>query len=407
MAQNPISSETILSFLASRPDGATEGEMAEALGSDGLPEGLAALAAGGDIERRENAGIPTWYPLAARGIQRILVVEDDENINDLMKKSIGAGYEFAQAFDGDAALAKLATFKPDLVLLDLMMPGPDGIAVCRKIKSDAATRDTVVVIVSAADERRNRYVSLKEGADYYIKKPFEPKQLKALVTLFLRKRGRRFDPLVDIPDAAHIAAEIKRAVEGAEEFEVTTLRAGELDDFRRDYGEQEAGVVLRLVSQIVQDKVSEWGAGRVFAGYLGEGEFVLCGGKNEERLVLDEVRAEFERVLPFIVQSTEIRGMRREHDRMDLYELLATGGSGRQVGARISLSAEIIPTGSIIARSEAINKRDAKTDLNQYTLDQLRELLDATRMDFTVSSTPAGVKLSMSPGEPAQDGKGR
>ncbi len=172
----------VFQLIDGQHDGISEKELAskaEANSSE-LKAALSALAENGAIERRDVGNVVTWYPLQKDAIRKVLIVEDDRNINNLMKASLGKGYEIAQAYDGNEGFRMVKDFRPDLVLLDLMLPGPNGLEICQDIKKDPELQKAIVIIVSAADERRNRFQGIRCGADYYVKKPFEPKVLRAL-----------------------------------------------------------------------------------------------------------------------------------------------------------------------------------------------------------------------------------
>jgi len=384
----------LLDHIEAKPEGVSERELASKFSGSDLGVALGKLRENGAVEKRTIGGVITWYPLFKDSIKKVLIVEDDQNINNLMKVSLGKGYEIAQAFDGNEAIEKLGSFKPDLVLLDLMLPGPNGIEICNRIKSDDALKHMVVIIVSAADERRNRFVTFRHGADYYIKKPFEPKVLRSFANIFLRKKGKRFDPLVDLPDTERLSKEVEHAVSD-DDFEVNNLSIAALDEFRKVYGEPEANAVTRLVSQIIQDKVRAWGAGKGAVGYIGNGEFIVCGGKNESSIIVNDVVAEFERVVPFIYQAKDVLGAVKkggEGGQLDLSEIF---GSSYDKGAlrRISLKAEVIPLKRIMEKRGEIQKKPRKS-MADYTLAELQEILGSDTVDLTIKATPDGVSLS-------------
>ncbi|MBP7704261.1 MAG: PleD family two-component system response regulator [Caulobacter sp.] len=115
---------------------------------------------------------------------RILVVDDIEaNVKLLEAKLTAEYYEVLTAMDGPTALAMAASEKPDIVLLDIMMPGMDGFDVCRRLKDDVATRHIPVVLVTALDGRGDRIAGLEAGADEFLTKPIDD------VMLFARVRG--------------------------------------------------------------------------------------------------------------------------------------------------------------------------------------------------------------------------
>ncbi len=117
--------------------------------------------------------------------QKILIVDDDENIAELISLYLMKEcYDTLTVYDGEAALKSFASYAPDLVLLDLMLPGIDGYQVCREIRS---TSQTPVIMLSAKGEVFDKVLGLELGADDYIIKPFDSKELVARVKAVLRR----------------------------------------------------------------------------------------------------------------------------------------------------------------------------------------------------------------------------
>jgi DNA-binding response OmpR family regulator len=121
-------------------------------------------------------------------VPRILVVEDDRVINQAVADRLsGEGYDVVQAYDGPEAVARFADGEPDLVLLDVMLPGFDGLEVCRRIQ---ATRPVPVLMLTARDDESDILVGLAVGADDYLTKPFRMRELVARVAALLRRVER-------------------------------------------------------------------------------------------------------------------------------------------------------------------------------------------------------------------------
>ena len=117
--------------------------------------------------------------------QRILIVDDDENIAELISLYLTKEcFETKIVYDGESALDNLSTFKPNLILLDLMLPGIDGYQVCREIRKN---NNTPIIMLSAKGETFDKVLGLELGADDYIIKPFETKELVARVEAVLRR----------------------------------------------------------------------------------------------------------------------------------------------------------------------------------------------------------------------------
>ena len=114
--------------------------------------------------------------------KKVLIVDDEPNIvislEFLMKKE---GFEVAVAVDGDEALAKAASFQPDLILLDVMMPKKSGFEVCEALRSDAANEAMKIVMLTAKGRETEVAKGLAIGADAYVTKPFSTKELLAKV----------------------------------------------------------------------------------------------------------------------------------------------------------------------------------------------------------------------------------
>ncbi len=123
--------------------------------------------------------------------KRILVVEDDEDIQELVRFNLAKeGYQITLVESGEEGLESARNDKPDLVVLDLMLPGMDGLDVCRQLKNDPLTQHIPVVMLTAKGEESDIVVGLELGADDYITKPFSPKVLAARLKTVLRRKAR-------------------------------------------------------------------------------------------------------------------------------------------------------------------------------------------------------------------------
>jgi len=118
----------------------------------------------------------------------VLVVEDEQVINQAVADRLSAeGFEVRQAYDGTAGVAEAASWSPDLVVLDVMLPGLDGHEVCRRVQAE---RPVPVIMLTARDDETDVLVGLGVGADDYLTKPFSPRELVARVKAVLRRADR-------------------------------------------------------------------------------------------------------------------------------------------------------------------------------------------------------------------------
>jgi DNA-binding response OmpR family regulator len=124
-------------------------------------------------------------------VSHILIVEDDRDIAELVRHYLArAGHTADAVAAGAEALTRVRRRRPDLLVLDLMLPGLHGLEVCRAIRADAATADLPIIMVTARAEEADRIAGLDLGADDYVTKPFSPKELVARVAALLRRIGR-------------------------------------------------------------------------------------------------------------------------------------------------------------------------------------------------------------------------
>ncbi len=159
--------------------------------------------------------------------RRVLIVEDDHNIADLLRLYLEKeNYEVAIALDGLKGMEKFREVQPDLVLLDVMLPGMDGWGVCRAIRGESKTP---IIMLTAKSETEDKVFGLKQGADDYITKPFEMKEVLARIEAVLRRSGlepeknsRRltFDKLVIDMDAFELTVADKKVPIPPKEMEL-------------------------------------------------------------------------------------------------------------------------------------------------------------------------------------------
>ena len=131
--------------------------------------------------------------------ERILVVEDEEDILDLVKYNLEReGYDVTCTISGEKALDMVMTGAPDLIILDLMLPGIDGLEVAKRLKGDPKTSPVPIIMLTAKGEEADIVTGLELGADDYITKPFSPRILMARARAVLRRRVH------DVPEESEI-----------------------------------------------------------------------------------------------------------------------------------------------------------------------------------------------------------
>ncbi len=134
---------------------------------------------------------------------QILIIEDEEDIRELVRYNLEReNLAVTEAESGEAGLKSASQKKPDLILLDLMLPGKDGLQICRELKRNEATRDIPVVMMTAKGEESDIVTGLELGAEDYIVKPFSPKVMVARIKAVLRRKAAV--PALDAEDVLNI-----------------------------------------------------------------------------------------------------------------------------------------------------------------------------------------------------------
>ncbi len=135
---------------------------------------------------------------ASKPARRVLIVEDEAPIRELLRLHLSlAGFVVDEIGDGTAALDRLRAERYDLVVLDLMLPGLDGITLCRALRAQGPNAATPLLMVTARDTESDKVLGLESGADDYLAKPFGIREMLARVGAILRRSERAAEPAVD------------------------------------------------------------------------------------------------------------------------------------------------------------------------------------------------------------------
>ena len=170
-------------------------------------------------------------------MRRILIVEDDRDIADLLRMYLEkAGYTVDVANSGADVLEQVRELPPDLIVLDLMLPGMDGLAICRALRAGERTASIPIIILSARAAESDRIQGLELGADDYVTKPFSPKEVVARVAAVERRTRRQDDAAVARYGSVTIDRDRHVVLDGGAEVTLTAKEFLLLDYFVRHRG---------------------------------------------------------------------------------------------------------------------------------------------------------------------------
>ncbi len=246
----------------------------------------------------------------AQGEGRILIVEDDINLRTILKMQLErAHYVVRAAENGEEGLGMIETEIPDLVLLDVMMPGMDGYEVCRRIKTDIATANVPVIMLTARSEQEDKIRGLTGGANDYLTKPYEPDELLARVRNILQwsRLQRAANPLTGLPGNVVIENELRQRLHVGEAFCFFYIDIDNFKGFNDYYSFRRGDEAIKLTSSILSSAVMLEGSGGDFVGHVGGDDFVLIVDQDHANAVIEEVIQEFDHKIPKLYDPEDRR----------------------------------------------------------------------------------------------------
>lgn len=225
----------------------------------------------------------------------VLIVEDEESLVESLRFVLETeGFQVSAVADGPSALQAVRKRSPSLVLLDLMLPGMNGIDVCREIRRES---DVPILMVTAKDSEADRVLGLEIGADDYITKPFDITELAARVRAVLRRTqaARDLSPLTGLPGNFKITAEIEARIRDKEPF---ALIHGDLDNFKAfndHYGFMRGDEVIRFCARCFTEAAQTLDLGdQSFIGHIGGDDFVAITPPDMAEAFCKEVTERFD-----------------------------------------------------------------------------------------------------------------
>ena len=214
-----------------------------------------------------------------REAPRVLIVDDDASIRQICREVLEiGGYQVRDAGSANAALTEARRFRPDMILLDVLMPGIDGYRCAEMIRSDSAVGMAPIMFLSARSDTADKVRAFRSGAEDYMVKPFDADELLARVAKALHRQARELgaSPTTQLPGADAIQAEIERRLTTGDTSAVACyLDLDNLKAFNDYYGYAKANAVIRQTGDVIRHIVSRFGGPNDFIGHIAGDDFVF------------------------------------------------------------------------------------------------------------------------------------
>jgi len=250
---------------------------------------------------------------------KVLLVDDDPDILDVLEITLSEeNFEILKAMDGEEALRIIKSKPLDLVLLDYNMPKMNGRQVCMEIKKDMLLRHLPVIMVTGKGEISDKVGGIDAGADDYIVKPFEPKELLARIRMVLRRAeiDLEANPLTRLPGNVSILKELSCRIESKELFAVCYIDLDKFKAYNDKYGFEHGDEVIRQTARILIQSTQETGIPNAFIGHIGGDDFVIVTTPEATDNLCKKIIADFEKTAPsFYNEEDRKNGYIMGHDR--------------------------------------------------------------------------------------------
>lgn len=220
----------------------------------------------------------------------ILIVDDSVFFCVQLSRILhDAGYEVLTASTGDEALKSVHIDRPDLVLMNVEMPGMNGIEVCRTLRSSENNSLMPIIMLTSRDVQEDKLVALEMGADDYILKPFNERELLARIrnTLVRIARNRAAHPLTGLPGILEYQRELEHRIAGAEKYATIVADIDNFKPYNDAYGFSKGDIVIRLASSTLTEQVYLYGNPEDFIGHIGSDDFVVVTTPDKAEAIID------------------------------------------------------------------------------------------------------------------------
>lgn len=241
---------------------------------------------------------------------KILVVDDDPNIRELVVETLDPEvFKTMEAADGKEALRICEEERPDIIVLDVMMPDLDGMEVCLRLRNDTLTSHIPIIMLTAKGMLEDKIKGMEVGADDYLTKPFDPLELEARIAMHLRRsiRDGEASPLTGLPGNRAIEEVIESRIRSGRKFAVCYV---DLDDFKAyndRYGFIAGSEVIKLTAEVILEALNRYGNEEDFVGHIGGDDFIVVTEMERATRISREIIRLFDSRIPDYYEEEDRR----------------------------------------------------------------------------------------------------
>lgn len=261
--------------------------------------------------------------------KKILLIDDSPFFRGQLKLSLSKEYEVVEAGTGAEGLDMVKSEKPDLVLLDVVMHDYSGFEICRILRESKNNSLMPIIMITAQDAQEDILVGLELGADDYVKKPFNERELLARVRNIFRRidRNRNANPLTGLSGNLETEREITSRITKGMSFAAIYADLDNFKAYNDAYGFSNGDRIIILIADILRDQVELLGNSDDFIGHIGGDDFIVVSSPDKAVQFCEQVIAEFDdKVLNFYNEEDRERGYistRNRKGELDTFPLMS------------------------------------------------------------------------------------
>jgi diguanylate cyclase (GGDEF)-like protein len=243
--------------------------------------------------------------------KKILIVDDSPFFRGQLKLTLSKEYEVIEAGTGAEGLDLVKREKPDLVLLDVVMPDYSGFEICRILRESESNNLMPIIMITSQDSQEDILVGLELGADDYVKKPFNERELLSRIKNIFRRidRNRNANPLTGLNGNLEIQRDITSRIAKGVSFAVVYVDLDNFKAYNDVYGFSNGDRIIVLTADILKDQVDLFGNHDDFLGHIGGDDYIMVTTPDKSEKICQEIIAEFDdKVMNFYNEEDRTRG---------------------------------------------------------------------------------------------------
>ncbi|TFG89151.1 MAG: response regulator [Gemmatimonadales bacterium] len=238
---------------------------------------------------------------------RILIAEDEPHLREVLHIQLElAGFEVIEACDGEEVLELAQHVRPDVILLDVMMPRKDGYEALKSLRASYATRFIPIIMLTAKDTKEDVLNGVQGGANDYLTKPYDRSELMLRINnqLSWSRQQREANPLTGLPGNLSINRETERRLGSGEPFALLQVDIDFFKAYNDHYGYPRGDEAIQTLSRILVDAASHHGEGN-FVGHIGGDDFVLLSTPEHAKALGQEIIDAFSSAAPSLYDAED------------------------------------------------------------------------------------------------------